>query len=45
VEGSGICPLEVVKFNLETTSDKISLISMEKGNKESVRSYAQIMAR
>jgi hypothetical protein len=42
VEGSGIRLLEVVKFNLETSLDGTSMMSMEKGNQKTVRTYAQI---
>jgi len=41
VEGYDISLLEAVNFNLETALDRTNLMSMEKGNQESVRTYAQ----
>jgi hypothetical protein len=40
VEGFDRSLLEVVNFNLETAPDITSLMSMEKENQESVRTYA-----
>jgi len=41
VEGSGRHLLEAVKFNLKTAPEKRSLMVVEKGNQESMRTYVQ----
>lgn len=41
MEGYDISLLEAVNFNLEIAPNRTNLMSMEKGNQESVRTYAQ----